>query len=79
MELASDWVRDGRRAGPLRNAALVAAACEARALGEVDCFAFPLGKSPGTFDCVRQLQQAGFVVQIHPAQKMLGREQELER
>ena len=79
VELASDWMRDGRRAGPLRNAALVSAACEARALGAVDCFAFPLGRSRGTFDCVRQLQEAGFLVEIHPSEKMLEREQELER
>lgn len=75
VELVSDWERDGDRAGPLRNFAIARAASAARKLGEVKCHAFPLEDSVGTFDCMRKLKTAGFVVEIHPAQKILAREQ----
>ena len=79
VEVVSDWERDGDSAGPLRNVAVANAAIAARKLGEVKCHAFPLEGSAGTFDCMRKLQRAGFVVEIHRAHKVLAREQEHER
>jgi hypothetical protein len=66
VELVSDWTRDGRRAGPLRNSAIATAAREALAMGEVRCHAFPWSGSVGTVDCIRQLRAAGLAVEVHP-------------
>lgn len=51
----ADWKRFGRGAGPVRNQAMVD-------LGADVCFAAPLGKSPGTRDCMRRARQAGIPV-----------------
>lgn len=47
----ADWARYGRAAGPIRNAGMVARGANA-------CAAFPLGRSPGTRDCIRRAKQA---------------------
>lgn len=65
VELVSDWLRDGKRAGPLRNEAIAQAARDARTFGEVLCHAFPLPGSIGTHDCIRRLRAKGFAVQVH--------------
>lgn len=54
--------------GPLRNEALVRDTLDEKKFPEVsvDCHAFPGIVSPGTWDCVRKLREAGFDPTIHP-------------
>jgi len=52
------WGLSGRRAGPLRNARMIAAAVEA---GAFCVLAFPRG-GPGTRDCMNQATAAGLAV-----------------
>lgn len=54
---AADWKRDGKRAGHLRNARMVA-------LGADVCLAFPGPDSIGTWDCVHRARAAGIPVHI---------------
>lgn len=64
--LVADWKQYGKRAGPVRNGAIVARAVLERTHGmDVSCHAFPLPGSRGTPDCIRQLEAHGFVVTIH--------------
>lgn len=79
VTLASDWERDGRRAGPLRNTAIARAASRARELGVVECHAFPLPTSVGTFDCIQQLRAAGFTVDVHRGRTMSSLAPQLQR
>lgn len=51
----ADWDRYGKRAGPIRNQAMVD-------LGANVCLAFPLGESRGTRDCMRRAEAAGIPV-----------------
>lgn len=51
----ADWARHGRAAGPIRNAAMVAAGADV-------CLAFPAGPSRGTRGCVELAKQAGITV-----------------
>lgn len=54
----ADWARYGRRAGPVRNTAMVAAGADV-------CLAFPLGASPGTRGCMALATKAGIPVIVH--------------
>lgn len=66
--LVADWKQYGKRAGMIRNGAIVARAVLERASGmDVHCHAFPLPGSRGTPDCIRQLEAQGFVVTVHPS------------
>lgn len=59
----AEWKRLGKRAGPVRNGAIVARAALERTHGmDVRCHGFPLPKSVGTLDCMAQLRAAGFEV-----------------
>jgi hypothetical protein len=51
----ADW-SIGKKAGPLRNQAMVD-------LGADVCLAFPVGESRGTRDCMRRAEAAGIPVQ----------------
>ena len=53
----ADWKQYGRRAGPIRNAQVVA---------EADVIiAFPIGESKGTRDAISKARKAGKRVFIH--------------
>lgn len=54
----ADWAHLGKRAGPLRNQAMVD-------LGADLCIAFPRGESRGTRDCMRRAEAAGIPVEVH--------------
>ena len=54
----ADWAKLGKRAGPMRNQAMVD-------LGADLCLAFPMGESRGTRDCMRRAEAAGIPVEIH--------------
>lgn len=54
----ADWQREGKAAGPLRNARMVA-------LGADVCLAFPLGIAAGTRHCMRLAEKAGIPVKIY--------------
>jgi hypothetical protein len=51
----ADWSNDGRAAGPIRNARMVA-------LGADVCLTFALPGSRGTFDCAAKARAAGIPV-----------------
>jgi len=53
----ANWARDGRAAGPIRNAEMVA-------LGADVCLAFPIGESRGTRHCMAVAEQAGIPVVV---------------
>lgn len=68
IDVVADWVKDGVGAGPLRNDAIAREARRLRAADfDVQCRAFPLATSVGTYDCIRRLQRAGFVVDVRAA------------
>lgn len=56
----ADWARYGRRAGPLRNAAMVRAGADV-------VLAFPLGASSGTRGCIALAVKARIPVTVHEA------------
>lgn len=69
----SDWRRDGRRAGPMRNeqmvhdvrmASMVPIAGGGFAALSVLCCAFPDQESVGTWGCAKLAFDAGFTVQV---------------
>ena len=61
----ADWRKHGRKAGPMRNAAMVARLVELAACGnECQVFAFPLPGSRGTWDCANRAKAAGFRVEV---------------
>lgn len=53
----ADWATHGRAAGPIRNAAMVAAGADL-------LLAFPMGPSPGTRGCIRMAQLAGIPIRV---------------
>ena len=57
----ADWSQ-GKKAGPLRNQAMVD-------LGADICLAFPLGESRGTRDCMKRASAAGIPVRVIEAQR----------
>ena len=58
----ADWTTHGKRAGPIRNQAMVD-------LGADICLAFPTASSVGTWDCVRRANRAGIRVIVVPERK----------
>lgn len=66
VEQASDWTRQKKRAGPIRNARMVKAAVDMQmTLGcKVWCHAFPLPGSTGTWDCHKQCGDAGLDITV---------------
>lgn len=65
----ADWTREGRAAGPKRNANMVAYVCEQRDKGDqVICLAFPATDKPskGTRGCMALAKQAGIAVREFP-------------
>ena len=61
----ADWRKHGRKAGPMRNTAMVARLVELATRGdECHVFAFPLPDSRGTWDCVNKAKAAGFRVEV---------------
>lgn len=55
----ADWEKHGKRAGPIRNAAMVASTGKGgRAM------AFPMGKSPGTRGCAKLCAAAGIQTRV---------------
>ena len=55
----AQWDRYGRKAGPQRNIAMVAAGADL-------CLAFPLDGSVGTWHCLRTAVACGIQVRIYP-------------
>lgn len=53
----ANWATYGKKAGPIRNQAMVD-------LGADICLAFPVGGSRGTRDCVRRARKAGIPVRV---------------
>ena len=60
----AQWSEHGKGAGPIRNQQMVDAGADI-------CLAFPLGKSVGTWDCVRRAKAAGIPVKVHGQQEKL--------
>ena len=58
----AQWAQHGKKAGPLRNQQMVDAGADI-------CLAFPLGKSVGTWDCVRRAKAAGIPVKVYGQQE----------
>lgn len=54
---AANWFLHGNSAGPIRNQRMV----DLRPAADV-CIAAPLGKSPGTRDCMARAREAGILV-----------------
>ena len=58
----AQWSEHGKKAGPIRNQQMVDAGADI-------CLAFPLGKSVGTWDCVRRAKAAGIPVKVYEQQE----------
>jgi hypothetical protein len=64
----ADWDAHGNGAGPMRNRAMVSVAYHMSQHGhEVVVFAFPVGDSPGTRDCIRSAEGSGLKVVVWKA------------
>lgn len=64
------WDTLGRKAGPVRNAEMVAEVLTWVADGWTPvCIAFPTKDSIGTWDCIRRASEAGIPVYIQPEVK----------
>ena len=62
----SEWERDRKLAGPLRNKAMAKRASQYAQDGIVpECHAFPTDDSVGTWDCVRALKELGLEATVH--------------
>lgn len=65
---ASDWDTEPKKAGNIRNSAMVARAIVERDAGmHVRGYAFPLPHSTGTHDCAGKLRRASFHVEEYDA------------
>jgi hypothetical protein len=66
LPLPADWTRHSKAAGPVRNTAMVQLGKCLRdgSTYEVHWLAFPLGFSPGTRDCARKCETAGFAGRV---------------
>ena len=65
IAMPAQWDRDGKSAGPKRNAAMVRVLSALRDCGyECVVLAFPLGESRGTRNCVELARKAGFEVRV---------------
>ncbi len=66
LTFPADWATHGRAAGPLRNAEMARRAASAKSyFYEVECHAFPHGRSPGTRGCMKLLAERGLYVFVH--------------
>lgn len=67
LTVYANWSRDGRRAGPMRNAAMMAMGKALADLGhEVVVLAFPkVGVSRGTYNAIRLAKEDGLRVEVH--------------
>jgi hypothetical protein len=62
----ADWKRHGKRAGPIRNEALVDIAVALKKAGnDVLVLAFPGPSSIGTHHCIKRATYAGLTVEVH--------------
>jgi len=62
----ADWKNDGKSAGPIRNTRMASIARCYRDDGiPVECYAFPLPNSIGTWDCVEKCRQFGLRVMVY--------------
>jgi hypothetical protein len=68
-EIKADWGKHGRAAGPIRNGLMLD-------LKPDIVWAFPLGKSIGTRDCIKQARQRGIHVEIADTKKYFEVENE---
>ncbi len=65
LPMPAQWSRDGKAAGPLRNAEMLRVLLALRMCGwEVEVLAFPLGESKGTHDMIDRAKRAGISVTI---------------
>jgi hypothetical protein len=66
LEVPACWKALGKKAGPIRNQAMVdIAAALVRAGHVATVLAFPRGSSIGTRDCIRRAEAAGLTVRVH--------------
>lgn len=66
LPMPAQWEELGPLAGPSRNGAMTEMAKQLRKQGwTVTCEAFPGSASRGTFDCMKQMKEAGFLVNDH--------------
>ena len=66
MPMPAQWNEHGNAAGPIRNGQMVKVAIALHECGwHVTCEAFPLERSKGTRDCMKQMAAAGFTVNDH--------------
>jgi hypothetical protein len=62
----ANWAEHGRRAGPIRNTAMVAECAEYQEAGDtVEVAGFPYGEARGTKGCLSLARQAGLKVGVH--------------
>lgn len=64
-EYPADWHANGRAAGPIRNAQMVATGADV-------CLAFPTVNSRGTIDCMNRAYRAGIPVIIRTPAMSVG-------
>lgn len=63
LPMPAQWTKHGKGAGMERNRYMARMARDMQECGHtVRCFAFPLGESPGTWDCMRQANKWGIDV-----------------
>ena len=66
LVMPAHWADAGAAAGPQRNERMAARAAALAAEGhEVQCFAFPLPDSVGTWDCVERMRKHGIPVTVY--------------
>lgn len=66
IPVPAQWKRDGKSAGPIRNAHMLDMLLALRACGyEVAVYAFPGPESKGTWDMVRRANVANVPVFVH--------------
>ena len=69
----ADWRGLGKRAGPVRNRQMIGNVVET--IGEfdrVECHAWPMPNSRGTWDCVNVARKSGIVVVVHERNRSNG-------
>lgn len=65
LPLAALWHVFEHRAGPIRNDPIAVLVNLLRGAHDIDCNAYPLEDSSGTWDCVRKLKALGLAVRVH--------------
>ena len=72
LAMPAQWDRDGKAAGPIRNARMIEVAVAMQACGWlVEVQAFPLPGSRGTVDMMERCKRAGFSVIDHGGRSMV--------